>query len=139
VLDALLASSALPLVYPPYRLGDHVYVDGGLSEYVPLQPALEAGAGTVYVLSLQAGREASADDHRARAALYRSLGNRFWRRESLTSAAAQAAHPTVRVVELPLLSVHPGLRDFSRLGDLIDQARRGAEEFLASRIMGPAA
>src|SRR5205807_4272567 len=34
VLDALLASSALPLVYPPYRLGDHVYVDGGLSEYV---------------------------------------------------------------------------------------------------------
>jgi predicted acylesterase/phospholipase RssA len=139
VLDALLASSALPLVYPPYRLGDHVYVDGGLSEYVPLQPALEAGAGTIYVLSLQAGREASADDHRARAALYRSLGNRFWRRESLTAAAAQAAHPTVRVVELPPLSVRPGLRDFSLLGDLIDQARRGAEEFLASRIMGPAA
>ena len=139
VLDALLASSALPLVYPPYRLGDHVYVDGGLSEYVPLQPALEAGAGTIYVLSLQAARDASADDHRARSALYRSLGNRFWRRESLTAAAAQAAHPTIRVVELPALSVRPGLRDFSRLGDLIDQARREAEEFLASGIMGPAA
>ena len=139
VLDALLASSALPLVYPPYRLGDHVYVDGGLSEYVPLQPALEAGAGTIYVLSLQAARDASDDGHRRRSALYRSLGNRFWRRESLTAAAAQAAYPTVRVVELPGLSVHHGLRDFSRLGDLIDQARREAEEFLASGIMGPAA
>ena len=139
VLDALLASSALPLVYPPYRLGDHVYVDGGLSEYVPLQPALEAGARTIYVLSLQAAGGASAHDHRARGALYHSLGDRFWRRESLTTAAAQAAHPTIRVVELPPLSVRPGLRDFSLLGDLIDQARRGVEEFLASRIMGPAA
>jgi len=140
VLDALLASSALPLVYPPYRLGDHVYVDGGLSEYVPLQPALQAGARTIYVLSLQAARDAGGDDHRHRSALYRSLGNRFWRREILTAAEAQAAHPTVRVVELPGVSVHPpSLRDFSRLGDLIDQARHGAEEFLANQIMGPAA
>ena len=139
VLDALLASSALPLVYPPYRLGDHLYVDGGLSEYVPLQPALEAGAGTIYVLSLQAAGQASADDVRARSALYRSLGNRFWRREGLSAAAARAAHPTIRVVELPPLSVRPGLRDFSLLGDLIDQARRGVEEFLATGTMGPAA
>ena len=139
VLDALLASSALPLVYPPYRLGDHVYVDGGLSAYVPLQPALEAGAGTIYVLSLQAARDARANDRRHRSVLYRRLGNRFWRRESLTAAEVQAAHPTVRVVELPGLSVHAGLRDFSRLGDLIDQARHRAEEFLANGIMGPAA
>ena len=140
VLDALLASSALPLVYPPYRLGDHVYVDGGLSEYVPLQPALQAGARTIYVLSLQAARDAGGDDHRHRSALYRSLGNRFWRRELLTAAEARAAHPTVRVVELPGVSVHPpSLRDFSRLGDLIDQARHGAEEFLANQTMGPAA
>jgi predicted acylesterase/phospholipase RssA len=139
VLDALLASSALPLVYPPYRLGGHVYVDGGLSEYVPLQPALEAGARTIYVLSLRGPGEPAENGHRHRSSVYRSLGNRFWRRESLTAAEAQAAHPTVQVVELPGLPVHPGLRDFSHLGDLIDRARHEAEQFLARGTVGPAA
>jgi NTE family protein len=139
VLDALLASSALPLVYPPYRLGDHVYVDGGLSEYVPLQPAFEAGARTIYVLSLRSARDGTDDAHPHRSAVYRSLGNRFLRREARTAAEVQAAHPTVRVVELPGLSVHPSLRDFSCLGDLIDQARREVEEFLDRGLMGPAA
>jgi len=78
-------------------------------------------------------------DHRRRSTVYRSLGNRFWRRESLTAEQAQAAHPTVRVVELPGLSLHPGLRDFSHLGDLIDRARHEAEQFLAGATMGPAA
>jgi NTE family protein len=139
VLDALMASSALPLVFPPHRIDGHVYVDGALSEYVPLQPALEAGARTIYVLSLRSATAGTDDDHRRRSTVYRSLGNRFWRRESLTAAEVQAAHPTVRVVELPGLSVHPGLRDFSRLGDLIDEARHEAERFLARSTMGPAA
>jgi NTE family protein len=143
VLDALLASSALPLVFPPYRIDGNVYVDGALSEYVPLLPALEAGARTIYVLSLRSaaarGKGATVDDDRRRDGVYRSLGNRFWRRESLTAAQAQAAHPTVRVVELPGLSVHPGLRDFSHLGDLIEQARHEAEAFLARGTIGPAA
>jgi NTE family protein len=142
VLDALLASSALPLVFPPHRIDGNVYVDGALSEYVPLLPALEAGARTIYVLSLRSavqGKDATGDDHRLRSGVYRSLGNRFWRRESLTAAQAQAAHPTVRVVELPGLSVHPGLRDFSHLGDLIEQARHEAEAFLARGAIGPAA
>jgi predicted acylesterase/phospholipase RssA len=142
VLDALLASSALPLVFPPYRIDGNVYVDGALSEYVPLLPALEAGARTIYVLSLRSaaaqGKDAGADDRR-RGGVYRSLGNRFWRRESLTAAQAQAAHPAVRVVELPGLSVRPGLRDFSLLGDLIEQARHEAEAFLAQGAIGPAA
>jgi predicted acylesterase/phospholipase RssA len=147
VLDALLASSALPLVFPPHRINGNVYVDGALSEYVPLLPALEAGARTIYVLSMRSaaaqgaaqGEDAAGDDHRRRGGVYRSLGNRFWRRESLTAAQAQAAHPTVRVVELPGLSVRPGLRDFSHLGDLIEQARHEAEAFLAQGAIGPAA
>jgi predicted acylesterase/phospholipase RssA len=147
VLDALLASSALPLVFPPHRINGNVYVDGALSEYVPLLPALEAGARTIYVLSLRSaaaqgaaqGEDVAGDDHHRRGGVYRSLGNRFWRRESMTAAQAQAAHPTVRVVELPGLSVRPGLRDFSHLGDLIEQARHEAEAFLAQGAIGPAA
>lgn len=130
VLDALLASSALPLVFPPHHVDGHVYVDGGLSEYVPLHPALDAGARTIYVLSLGAARSAASLDHPRRSAVYRSLGNRFWRRESLVLAEMPLTHPDVRVVTLPCPPVHAGLRDFSRMDALIDKARDDVLRFL---------
>jgi NTE family protein len=139
VLDALLASSALPLVFPPYRIDGHVYVDGGLSEYVPLRPALDAGARTIYVLSLGPARDAAPLVHPRRSAVYRSLGNRFWRRESLTLAEAQVTHPDVRVIVLPCPLVHAGLRDFSRMETLIHAARDEVLRFLDGGSLGRSA
>lgn len=37
------ASSSLPLLMPPTRVGDSYYVDGGLAESIPLSPALARG------------------------------------------------------------------------------------------------
>lgn len=54
LLPALLATSAIPVLFPPveYR-GEHFY-DGGLVNSVPLARAVELGATTIYVL--QVGR-----------------------------------------------------------------------------------
>jgi NTE family protein len=139
VLDALLASSALPLVFPPYRLDGRIYVDGGLSEYVPLLPALEAGARTIFVLSLRAAREEASDDHRHRTIVYRSLGNRFWRRGGPALAEVQESHPEVQVIALPCPLVHAGLRDFSRIGALIEEARQAVLAFLDGGSLGRSA
>ena len=130
VVDALLASSALPLVFPPYRYGGHVYVDGGLSDYVPLIPALQAGARVVYVLSLWTARTVPAPEHPARTAVYQSLGSRLWRRISPALEQVRQEHPDVQVVELPAPFTHVGLRDFSRAPDLIDLAREHTRRFL---------
>jgi len=134
VVDALMASCALPLVFPPYRIADQVYVDGGLSEYVPLLPALREGARVVYVLSLGAAHEHRGRPPSPRARVYRSLGNRFWRRTGLDLERQRADHREVRVVELPAPLTRVGLRDFSRLGELIDHAREQAERFLDSDL-----
>jgi len=123
VLDALLASSALPLVFPAHRYDGHLYVDGGLSEYVPLRPAIEAGAQTIYVLSLGTARE--------RAGLYRAVGSRLWPQMGQSVAQARAQHPGVELVEIPAPVAHAGLRDFALLGELVDQAREVAARFLA--------
>jgi len=54
LIDALLASSAVPALFPPYEIaGEHFY-DGGLVNSVPLARAVDLGAREIYVL--QVGR-----------------------------------------------------------------------------------
>ena len=54
LIEALLASSAVPALFPPVEIdGEHFY-DGGLVNSVPLARAIELGAGEIYVL--QVGR-----------------------------------------------------------------------------------
>jgi len=54
LVDAILASSAVPFLFTPVEIdGEHFY-DGGLVDSVPLGRAVELGATTIYVL--QVGR-----------------------------------------------------------------------------------
>lgn len=54
LVEAVLASSAVPALFPPVEIdGEHFY-DGGLVDSVPLGRAVELGADVVYVL--QVGR-----------------------------------------------------------------------------------
>ena len=48
--DAVLASSAVPGLLPPVRIGDEHYVDGGIVNSIPVGRALTLGARTIYVL-----------------------------------------------------------------------------------------
>jgi NTE family protein len=48
-VEVLLASSAVPGLYPPVALDGHEYVDGGLVADPPVGPAVESGATHAYV------------------------------------------------------------------------------------------
>jgi NTE family protein len=50
LVDAVLASCALPGVFPPMRIGDEHFLDGGLVNSIPLGRAVQRGADTVWVL-----------------------------------------------------------------------------------------
>lgn len=52
--DALLASSAVPALFPPVEIGGEHFYDGGLVNSVPLTRAMDLGATEIYVL--QVGR-----------------------------------------------------------------------------------
>lgn len=54
LVDAVLASCAVPGLLPPVRVGSEHFVDGGLVHSIPVGRALELGATQVYVL--QVGR-----------------------------------------------------------------------------------
>jgi predicted acylesterase/phospholipase RssA len=48
----IMASAAIPGIFPPVRIGEHVYVDGGAVMNTPLKCALQAGATTMHVVYL---------------------------------------------------------------------------------------
>lgn len=54
LVPALMASCAVPGLFPPFRVGDEHFVDGGLVNSIPVSRAVELGARTVWVL--QVGR-----------------------------------------------------------------------------------
>ncbi|MEU6772199.1 patatin-like phospholipase family protein [Streptomyces sp. NPDC046759] len=54
LVDAVLASCAVPGLLPPVRIDDQHYVDGGLVNSIPVGRAVALGATDVYVL--QVGR-----------------------------------------------------------------------------------
>lgn len=54
LIDALLATSAVPLLFPPIEINQEHFYDGGLVNSVPLRRAVKLGADVVYVI--QVGR-----------------------------------------------------------------------------------
>lgn len=54
--DAVYASCALPVFYPPAQIGDSYYVDGGIVDPLPIQRAAERGAELIVAIDAGAGK-----------------------------------------------------------------------------------
>jgi NTE family protein len=50
VIEPLLASTAMPGIFPPVAIDGSNYIDGGVANNVPIAPAVDMGATTVYVM-----------------------------------------------------------------------------------------
>lgn len=49
VVDAVLASSAVPGLMPPMRIGDEHFIDGGIVNSIPVNRAVQLNAAVIYV------------------------------------------------------------------------------------------
>ena len=49
-IDAIMASAAIPGIFPPVRIGGRLLMDGGVVENTPIGHAVALGATTVWVL-----------------------------------------------------------------------------------------
>jgi NTE family protein len=59
-LDHVLASAALPILFPAVRLGDAFYGDGSVRQTAPLAPAIHLGARAILVVTQRSGPEPAA-------------------------------------------------------------------------------
>ena len=69
-LEYLLASSALPFIFPAMKVHREYFGDGSMRQIAPVSPALHLGADRVLIVGT--GRQAQ-DQNRARSSLYPSL------------------------------------------------------------------
>ena len=51
--DHIMASTAIPLLFPPVKIGDHYYGDGSLRNYTPMSPAIKLGADKLLVIGVR--------------------------------------------------------------------------------------
>jgi NTE family protein len=49
-IEAILASAAMPAIFPPVEIKGEKYIDGGIVDNVPFQRALDAGATRIVIL-----------------------------------------------------------------------------------------
>jgi NTE family protein len=127
-VPALLASTAIPGVFPPVTIGRRELVDGGVADMTPIATAIEQGATHVYVLPI----------------------GYPWLRQERANAFGMALQALARVVEqrlsievaahrhaadirlLPIIdgpAVSPA--DFSRTPELIERAYRATRKYLS--------
>ncbi|MGH2727013.1 MAG: patatin-like phospholipase family protein [Actinomycetota bacterium] len=131
VVDAVLASTALPAVFPPHEIAGRLYLDGGLVDHVPLRPAMDAGATTIYVLSVGFPCPPPVNHRSARAVLVHSVGLLLSQRVRLDGVHLPDQDSGLRIIQLPPVCSEVGLRDFSHSAELIDRARDQTSAFLA--------
>jgi len=128
-IPALLASTAIPGVFPPVTIGRRDLVDGGVANHTPIAAAVELGATRVVVLPIgypwvrnQPGNALSMALH----ALARFVEQRL-------EAEVHAYRNAAEILVLPTveaLAVSPA--DFSRTPDLIKLSYRSSRRFLAA-------
>jgi NTE family protein len=75
VVDALLASSAIPGVLPPHLIDGHMHVDGGVTCALPGKAMRERFSGTLIAVDISTERELLVQEER-----YPSSWSALWRR-----------------------------------------------------------
>jgi NTE family protein len=153
-VTALTASCAIPGVFPPVRVGDRLFVDGGATADHPIPQALALGAATVFELSTY-GRDDAASPLRRR--LLQAADRRFGRPPDAADAngtrppvgvpgvghaeagaSAGRPDPVVHVLPAPsTVDVNPF--SFRRSRHLIDQAAELTAAWLAEHLDRPGA
>lgn len=67
-VDHLMASSALPTLFPPVRLGQHYFGDGALRQSRPLSPAIRLGADRLFIIGVSESQDDFEKDPEAEVA-----------------------------------------------------------------------
>ena len=129
VLDAVLASTALPGIFPPYEVDGRCYIDGAISDQLPLKAALEAGADTIYVMAVSV--PSPPPDRRSPLTILRhSLTILLYPRIRLDALDLPGSQTKLKIVQVPSLATQVSLWDMSRHGKLIASAYDTTKEFL---------
>ena len=128
-VDALLASAAIPAVFPPVPLGGRMLVDGGVATNTPIPAAVELGADRLIVLPAGYACTRTAIPRGPLAVALHSM-NHIMARQLVVDTERFAKQVEILVVP-PLCPQPVAPHDFSRSELLMREGERRASEWLA--------
>jgi len=76
-LDHLMASAAIPLMFPPVQIDDDYFGDGAMRQLHPLSPAIHLGADRLLIIGVRARRAAGVTVNRLPTVLLPTPGEIF--------------------------------------------------------------
>jgi NTE family protein len=127
-VEIILASAAIPGVFPPVRIGERYLIDGGVVNNSPISVAVELGATRVIVLPT--GFSCSIE-RRPRGALAMALhGSNLRVARQLVLDGQRFAHAIELIVIPPICPLMVSCYDFSRTRELIARAAQTTERWL---------
>lgn len=127
-VEALLASAAIPGVFPPVLFGGRYLMDGGVADNTPISHAVGLGAQTVYVLPTGFACARNRPPRRALAMALHAVGLLVQQR---LVADVERYEDTVdlRVIQPPCpIDISP--TDFSEAAQLIERSRDATRKWL---------
>jgi NTE family protein len=128
-VDAILASAALPGVFPPVTIDGRTLIDGGVVNNTPITQAIQAGATEVWVLSTGYSCGATPPGSAVGMAMH-AVALLVQQRLVLETRDREFPVP-VHLVPPPCpIDVNPA--DFSQTDMLIDRAAAGTRQWLAN-------
>lgn len=136
LVEPILASSAIPAVYPPVEIDGVRYLDGAIVDEVPMSRAVELGARTLYVLQVSAFARPRREPRRPLDVAVQS----FWLARHFRFKRELASMPEGVDVHLLPTGEAPDVRynDFTRTAELIALAYQASSDYLAGRPARPA-
>jgi NTE family protein len=127
-VDAVLASAAIPGVFPPVHFGEHVLMDGGVANNTPISAAADLGADEIYVLPTG---HACALAHPPASALGMALQALSIMMSQRVAVDAERCASSARLhVVPPLCPLDVSPADFSRSAELIARGYESTQAWL---------
>ncbi len=136
LVDAVMASAAQPVTFPPLEYNGWQFVDGGVVANVPIEVAIEKGAKEIYAIDVSYGGQVeprvSGLVNIARRCITIMLYEHLL--EDLEDAAL---NPEITLHHIKI-TAFAGLdpQDFSKTAEMIAEGKRIAEEYLRSPAPG---
>jgi NTE family protein len=128
--EALLASAAIPGLFPPVEIGGRHLIDGGISSNTPLSAAIALGAKRVVVLPTGYACALTAPPAGALAVALHAL-TLLIARQLVVDVLRWRERCEVRVVP-PLCPIRSSPGDFSSSRELMERAEKSTRDWLAA-------
>jgi len=128
VVDAVMASAAIPSVFPPVEIEGHTLMDGGISNNTAISVAGGLGADEIYVLPTGYACALPEPPQSALGMALHAVSLAIQRR-LISDVAIWQSRCRLRVVP-PLCPVAVSPTDFSQGRDLMARARRATRAWL---------